>query len=47
MNERTLLGYVRSCPAPTHRRGEIVIMDSLPAHKAAGTREAIEARGPC
>lgn len=31
--------------APTLRRKDIVVMDNLPAHKAAGIREAIEARG--
>jgi transposase len=31
--------------APTLRPGDIVIMDNLPAHKVAGVRQAIEARG--
>ena len=31
--------------APTLRPGDIVVMDNLAAHKAAGVREAIEARG--
>jgi transposase len=31
--------------APTLKRNEIVMIDNLPAHKAAGVREAIEARG--
>ena len=31
--------------APTLRRNDTVVMDNLPAHKAAGVREAIEARG--
>jgi transposase len=30
---------------PTLRRGEIVLMDSLPVHKVAGVAEAIEAAG--
>jgi transposase len=45
MNGKTFLEYVRSCLAPTLRRGDIVVMDRLPAHKAPGIREAIEARG--
>ena len=32
-----------SCP--TLKRGDIVMMDSLPVHKVAGVREAIEAAG--
>ena len=31
--------------APTLRRNDTVVMATLPAHKAAGVREAIEARG--
>ena len=31
--------------APTLKRNDTVVMDNLPAHKAAGIREAIEARG--
>ena len=30
--------------APTLKRNDTVVMDNLPAHKAAGVREAIEAR---
>jgi len=30
---------------PTLKRKDIVMIDNLPAHKAAGIREAIEARG--
>lgn len=37
--------YVREVLAPTLRPGDIVIMDNLSAHKAAGVREAIEACG--
>ena len=45
MNGKTFLAYVKSCLAPTLKRRDIVIMDCLPAHKLAGVREAIEARG--
>jgi transposase len=31
--------------APTLKRKDIVMVDNLPAHKAVGVREAIEARG--
>jgi transposase len=31
--------------APALRPGDIVIMDNLPAHKVAGIRQTIEARG--
>ena len=31
--------------APTLRRGDIVILDNLPAHKSAAARAAIQARG--
>jgi len=31
--------------APTLAAGDIVVMDNLPAHKVAGVRELIEARG--
>jgi transposase len=31
--------------APTLRPGDLVVMDNLPAHKVAGVRKAIEAKG--
>ena len=36
--------YVRNVPAPTFRRGDVVVLDNLPAHKVPGIREAITAR---
>ncbi len=39
------LAYVEQALAPTLGPGDIVIMDNLGAHKVAGVREAIEARG--
>jgi transposase len=45
MNGPTFLAYVEQCLAPTLNRGDIVIMDNLPAHKVPGVREAIEAAG--
>lgn len=37
--------YVEQILAPTLAPGDIVVMDNLAAHKVAGVREAIEARG--
>ena len=37
--------YVRQILAPTLRPGDIVVMDNLSSHKAAGVKEAIEAAG--
>src|SRR5215475_14226227 len=45
MNGPMFLAYVRQCVVPILKRGEIVIIDNLPAHKVAGVREAIEATG--
>jgi transposase len=39
------LAYVQQCVVPILKRGDIVVIDNLPAHKAAGVREAIEAAG--
>ena len=39
------LAYVQQVLAPTLRRGDVVILDNLPAHKGAAVREAIEAAG--
>src|SRR5438093_8232458 len=45
MNGAKFLAYVKQCLAPTLKRNEMVVIDNLPAHKAAGIREVIEARG--
>lgn len=37
--------YIREVLAPQLRRGDIVVMDNLTPHKAAGVREAIESVG--
>src|SRR4029077_21297747 len=39
------LAYVEQCLVPTLKRGDIVVIDRLQAHFAAGVREAIEAAG--
>ena len=45
MNGAIFLTYLERCLAPTLAPGDIVIMDNLSAHKVAGVREIIEARG--
>ena len=45
MNGRAFLAYVQQFLAPTLNRGDVVIMDNLPAHRVAGVREAIERVG--
>jgi transposase len=45
MTGKKFLAYVEQCLAPTLKRKDIVVIDNLPAHKAAGIREAIEVRG--
>jgi len=45
MTGKKFLAYVERCLAPTLEPNEIVMIDNLLAHKAAGIREAIEARG--
>jgi len=36
MNAEIFLAYVDQCLVPKLRPGDIVVMDNLPAHKAAG-----------
>lgn len=43
MNGSVFLAYVEQVLVPTLEPGDVVIMDNLPAHKAAGVRDAIEA----
>ena len=45
MTGPAFLAYVEQVLIPTLRPDEIVVMDNLPAHKVAGIRAAIEARG--
>jgi transposase len=45
MNGEIFLAYVEQCLVPKLRRGDIVVMDNLPAHKVAGLEEAIESAG--
>jgi transposase len=39
------VAYIEQCLAPTLKRGDIVVIDNLPAHKVPGAKEAIEAAG--
>lgn len=45
MNGAIFRQYVRQMLAPTLAPGDVVILDNLAAHKVAGIRELIEARG--
>lgn len=45
MNGNVFRAYVEQVLVPTLAPGDIVVMDNLPAHKAAGIRDAIEAAG--
>src|SRR5262249_61072855 len=45
MNGAMFLAYVRQCVVPILKRGEIVIIDHLPAHKVAGVRSRSKRRG--
>lgn len=45
MNGNVFLAYVEQVLVPTLAPGDVVVMDNLPAHKAAGVRDAIEAAG--
>lgn len=45
INGERFRAYIEQALAPTLGRGDVVIMDNLPAHKVLGVREAIQARG--
>jgi len=45
MNGEIFLAYLEQCLAPTLKRGDIVVIDNLPAHKVVGVEEAIAAVG--
>lgn len=45
MNGNMFLAYVEQVLVSTLAQGDVVVMDNLPAHKAAGVRDAIEATG--
>ena len=45
MNRMAFQAYIEQVLVPTLRRGDVVIMDNLPAHKGHDVRRAIEAAG--
>ncbi len=45
INGEIFLAYVEQCLAPTLKRGDVVVMDNVPAHKVDGVQDAIEAAG--
>jgi transposase len=45
MNSAVFLAYVRQVLLPTLAPGDIVVMDNLSSHKAAGVRQALESVG--
>jgi transposase len=45
MNGTAFLAYIRQVLVPTLTKGDVVIMDNLPAHKPEAIRQAIEATG--
>lgn len=45
MNGAAFRAYVEQVLAPTLARGDVVVMDNLPAHKPASIRDTIEAAG--
>lgn len=45
VNGEVFLAYLEQCLVPTLKRGDIVVMDNVPAHKVEGVEDAIEAAG--
>ena len=45
MNATTFVAYLKQCLVPKLKRGDVVMMDSLPVHRVANVREVIEAAG--
>ena len=45
MNGTSFLAYVEQVLVPTLRKGDVVFVDNLPAHKVVGVPEAIGAAG--
>ncbi len=45
MNGDAFVAYVEQVLVPELTKGEVVIMDNLPAHKVSGVRSAIEGAG--
>ena len=45
VNGELFVGYIEQQVVPNLARGDVLIMDNLPVHKAAGVRNALEAAG--
>lgn len=45
MNAATFVTYLKECLGPKLKRGDVVMMDSLPVHRVAAVRQLIEAAG--
>ena len=45
MNATSFMAYLEHCLVPTLKRGDVVMMDSLPVHKVAGVQQTIESAG--
>ena len=45
MNATIFVNYLKECLVPELKRGDVVMMDSLPVHRVAAVREVIEAAG--
>ena len=45
INGPMFLAYVKQCVVPVLSRGDVVMIDNLPAHKVVGVRQAIAAAG--
>lgn len=45
INGQRFLAWIEQALVPTLESGDIVVMDNLSAHKVAGVRQAIEAKG--
>ena len=45
MTRRIFEAYVETQLAPTLSKGDVVILDNLPAHKSAAAEKAVRARG--
>ena len=45
INGAAFVAYIEQCLVATLKRGDIVVIDNLPAHKVPGVKDAIEAAG--
>src|ERR1700712_5550732 len=45
VNGALFVAYIEQQVVPNLARGDVLIMDNLPVHKAAGVRQALEAAG--